>query len=261
MTPYFRLSIPTSLYLLLQHEATQAHLLHIPADIFDRLVSWVDVYAEVLPVTSILDFAPNDITKWKTVLGQVELDALLLAREHEALLLSDDALLRRIGESEPQIKVLGVNTQHILLFLRRTDRLPEEAYFEYLEKLATGNIRHLLLPANFLEWLLKKHECASNEVTRAAFRPLEAPMCSEQGAVATVAFALAEVALSSPENLDKALNLCLLSLVTGRPIKATLTLLQLAMKITRLRERRNERLLHNIVFAIGECKAMMAGNS
>lgn len=259
--PHFRLFVPVSLYRLLQHQATQRHLPHIPADIFNRLVSWVDVHAEVLPVTSILDFAPNDITKWRTVLGQAELDALLLAREHEALLLSDDVLLRRIGESEPQIKVLGVNTQHILLFLRRSNRLSEEAYFEYLEKLAAGNVRHLLLPAKFLGWLLKKHDCVSNEVTRAAFRPLEAPMCSEQGAVAIVAFALADVALSSPENLDKALNLCLLPLVIGRPIKATLTLLQLAMKITQLAERRNERLLHNIVFAIGECKTMMAGNS
>lgn len=107
------------------------------------------------------------------------------SRWNGAAHLSDDAVLREAGRFH--LGVESVNTQHVLTFLERRGLLAQEACYEYLEKMAQHNFKHVLLSAHFFLWLVEKHGNKADDSVRSAFLYLEAPMCNDEGALKIVA--------------------------------------------------------------------------
>jgi hypothetical protein len=255
ITPHFRLLVPQSLRRKVKLEAGEAHAPHIPTGIFHRLLEFIDERAETLSVASVIEFSPQDIQQWERCIGREELDALLLAREHSALVLSDDAVLREAGRFQHQAE--SVNTQHVLAFLERRGFLSQEARYECLEKMAQHNFKHVLLSAHFFLWLLEKHANKAAASVRAAFRYLEAPMCNEENALVIAATLIGKVySLPEPQPFD-VLDLCLLALATGRPIASTLEKLQRLLRDPHFGLQENMGMLRTVPYHIEVWKLKM----
>ena len=233
VAPHFRFLVPQSLYREIKNQASEPLPPHVPNNLPEKLLSFIENQAEVLPARAVIQFPPEQIRVWKQTFGQSELDTMLLAIEHDALLYADDALLREVAKVHPGVE--GINTQCLLESLHRQDRLTREEHYEFLEKLAQSNYRHLLLSTDFFLWLLNKHQNITNRAVRSAFHFLEGPMCGEDGAILIIATIISKLWTSPQKNKDRfnVLDLCLLSLVTGRTIGSVLV----RLKQTLLNER------------------------
>ena len=226
-TPHFRFVIAESMHRKLKREAGETQMPHIAEGAFERLLSFVQDHVEVLPVKSLIDFPVENIERWRKVFGKEEVDALLLAREQNALFYSDDTLLREVGKS--LFETEGVNTQNLVTSLNRREEIPQEKHYEILQEMALHNYRNLLLTSHFYQWLLKQHDNLPVKSVCAAFRYLEAPLCSAEAAIIATARLISKSCLSSAGLTIEMLNLCVVTLVTGRSIGPTLRALQLAL--------------------------------
>ena len=229
IAPHFRLLVPQSLRREVNKLKSEFLSPHIPNDLPQKLLDFIESETEVLPARAVIRFQPDDVQQWQRALGQTELDAALLAYEHDALLYADDALLREVAKFHPGVKSL--NSQCILESLYRRELLTKESYYEVLENLALSNYRHLLLSADYIVWLLTKHDNVTNSSVRASFRLLNGPKCNHSSALRIIAYLLSELWKNSPKHKHRlnVLDLALMSLCNGRAINASLDALQLVL--------------------------------
>ena len=132
------------------------------------------------------------------------------------LLVSDDLVLSVFARSTGMD---AVNTQAILVELRRSNVITDELYSSFIERLASLNYTPVLVRPEEIIRSLEANGYATTDGTRAMLRMLEGPGCPEDSAVmvgAEVVTALAKIA--PPGQVELVLVAVLVALRRGREV-------------------------------------------
>ena len=128
--------------------------------------------------------------------------------ENPLVLVSDDLGLASFARS---VGVGAVNTQSVLEDLREQDAITDEAYSQWIERLALLNYWFVRIGADDIVRRLEANTYGTTEGTRAMLKTLEGPDCSEGMAVAVASQVIASLAGEAPQ---KQLELILLAVLT-----------------------------------------------
>ena len=142
-----------------------------------------------------LDVDSNDMEWLAGTVSQAGVGAIFAGGEEPSdrpLLVSDDlglaTLSRAFGAS-------AVNTQAVLLELRRSGELTDQQYSEHVARLAQLNYRFVRVEAADVLCLLESNSYLTDESSRALIATLEAPECSRESAVRVAAELIAALAI------------------------------------------------------------------
>lgn len=94
-------------------------------DFLQRIQAVIDKYCEVVPSYGALDI-PNEYAKLEGLIGDDEYQAVLMAHEYNAVLLSLDIHLRELAKA--MLEVRGVFPQALFLTALKTEHLSPEGY-------------------------------------------------------------------------------------------------------------------------------------
>jgi tetratricopeptide (TPR) repeat protein len=123
-------------------------------DSFQEIIGWVYENCEVVPVTGALDIPRERREPLTDMLGGSFLDTILIAREKEMLLFSDDERLRSFAKSE--FGVDGVWTQILLIFGLNKRLIQRDAYNEAVISLTCWHYYHTSIDFEVLIQAAKK---------------------------------------------------------------------------------------------------------
>ena len=130
------------------------------------------------------------------------------------VLVSDDLGLANFARS---VGVGAVNTQSVLEDLREQDAITDEAYSQWIERLALLNYWFLRVSAEDIVRRLETNAYGTTEGTRAMLRTLEGQDCSEDQAIAVASQVITSLAgRALPKQMDFILLAVLATLRSGR---------------------------------------------
>ena len=164
---------------------------------------------ERIPSYRMLDI--DDAEMQIDVLTAAGVGAVYAGEEQPAnrlVLVSDDLGLANFARSAG---VGAANTQSVLEDLRKHDAITDEAYSQWIERLALLNYWFVRVSAEDIVHRLETNTYGTTEGTRAMLRTLEGPHCSEGMAVAVASQVIASLAGEAPQ---KQLELILLAVLT-----------------------------------------------
>jgi len=114
----------------------------------ETLKNWVKKFCKIVPVKGILAMNANKINQLRDIIGVSFMDSILIAKERDTVLYSDDLLLRALGETE--FGISGVWTQVFLLFALEINVINEHVYNSLSLKLALLNYRYTSINSDTL---------------------------------------------------------------------------------------------------------------
>ena len=121
------------------------------------------------------------------------------------------------------VGVGAVNTQSVLEDLREQDAITEEAYSQWIERLALLNYWFVRVSAEDIVRRLETNAYGTTEGTRAMLRTLEGPDCSEDRAIAVASQVITSLAgRALPKQMDFILLAVLATLRNGREMSPVL---------------------------------------
>ena len=130
------------------------------------------------------------------------------------VVVSDDLGLSELGQS---IGIDTVNTQAILLELLRSNKITEELYSSFIERLASLNYWFVRVTAIDIVRGLEKSSYVTSHGTRMMIKTLEGPGCSEDSAVSVATNLTAALAIKAPlVQAELILNAVIAALRRGR---------------------------------------------
>ena len=106
----------------------------------EDLRDWLKNYCTIVPIKELLIMDANKIHQQKEIIGSSFIDTILIAKEKDAILYSDDFLLRTLAESE--FKVGGIWTQVFLMFALEKKLIDYDVYNSSSLKLALSNYKY-----------------------------------------------------------------------------------------------------------------------
>lgn len=123
---------------------------------FNDLLYFIKNYCEVIPLEPhIISDVPN-YDKMRKLIGASSLHSILLAKQLNGLLYSDDLILRLF--SEGQFKITGFFTQILLSELFINNFISIEEYHQYIIILAEMNYKHTSINSDTILYCLKKSD-------------------------------------------------------------------------------------------------------
>ena len=187
-------------------------------------VSWQEFLQSVLQLAESFDRIPSyrmldvgDIEGHIAALTEASVGAVYAGDEHPSaklLLVSDDLFLSSYARS---IEIDAVNTQAVLLDLHRSELIADQAYSVWVEWLASLNYRFVRVRPVDIVRRLEANGFVTTPGTRAMFRTLEGPDCTEDSAVSVGVEVIAALAGRAPPlQLELILPLVLATLQHGR---------------------------------------------
>ena len=142
---------------------------------------------EPIPAYRALDAASDDLETLESALTGASVGALYAGGEDpedRPLLVSDDLGLSAIARAS---RIGAVNTQAVLLELRREDVLTDEEYSSLIARLALLNYRFVRIEAGDILRLLEANGYMTDEGVGALRMTLRGRECTNESAVAVVA--------------------------------------------------------------------------
>lgn len=139
----------------------------------------------IVPVASSLDIKGPRLAELKEIVGPISVSCVLAALEREALLVSDDEMLRALARND--WKVSGVWTQSVLQELRRATALTQEEYVEAVAKLVLFNYRFVSINSEVVLWILSRTDFKITSEAKKFFAVFRAPECTLESAVGVLA--------------------------------------------------------------------------
>jgi tetratricopeptide (TPR) repeat protein/predicted nucleic acid-binding protein len=106
----------------------------------EDLLASIEVNTEIASTTAALELEPGEYAKLQNTLGRSSADAILVAKEEQALLFSDDLRLRQVAAEVAG--VAGTWTQPVLRALRHAGRISEDDYLRAVRALILSNYRY-----------------------------------------------------------------------------------------------------------------------
>ena len=176
---------------------------------------------ERIPSYRMLDI--HDAEMQIDVLTAAGVGAVYAGEERPAnrlVLVSDDLVLANFARS---VGVGAANTQSVLEDLRKHDAITDEAYSQWIERLALLNYWFVRVSAEDVARRLETNAYGTTEGTRAMLRTLEGPDCSEDRAIAVASQVIASLAgRALPKQMDFILLAVLATLRNGREMSSVL---------------------------------------
>lgn len=108
---------------------------------YEDLVAVLDGKIEILPTPALLDVENNLLSKMEDTIGKAALSSVLLAKEIDGVLYTDDFALRALSRTEYSVK--GTWTQPILALLGEAGLIEPKQYRDAVSKLAVGRCLYL----------------------------------------------------------------------------------------------------------------------
>ena len=148
------------------------------------------------PIASypMLDVPPDGLETLAGVVTHAGVGAIYAGDQNPAdrpLLVADDLGLSEIARA---LGVKAVNTQAVLLELRRSEMLADDEYSSLIARLARLNYRFVRVDAADILRLLEANGYITDEATRALLATIEDPECSDESAVSVTAGLISELA-------------------------------------------------------------------
>ncbi len=175
-----------------------------------------------MPSYPVLDVEPNAPELFTDVLGNAGVAAIFAGGEDpqpRPLLVSDDLGLATLGGA---LGAKAVNTQAVLLELRRSGALTDEQYSALVARLAQLRYRFVRVEAADIHRLLEANNYITNDASRALIATLEGPECSLDSAVRVVSTLIAVIGLRHPPNEPLIIPALLAALHRGREMTTAL---------------------------------------
>ena len=171
------------------------------------------------PTITALDLGKNQLEQMQDLLGKDAVAAILVAKETNLLLYSDDLGLRLVARNDWQVG--GFWTQTLLLDLREKGLITVEQYGEAIQKLLLANYRFVSIDGAGLLWILRANNFSSTPAVTRIFESLHGPECSEDSAVLVLADLVKRIWLEPLLYEQKLLllELVLNTLTTGRDLE------------------------------------------
>jgi len=183
---------------------------------------FVQTQCTLTPTRTALDIGKNQLEQMQDLLGKDAIAAILVAKETNLLLYSDDLGLRLVARNDWQVS--GFWTQTLLLDLREKGLLGVEQYREAVQKLLLANYRFVSIDGAGLLWIVKANNFLSTPAVYRIFESLHGPECTEESAVLVLADLVKRIWLEPLLYEQKLLllELVLNTLTTGRNLERIL---------------------------------------
>ena len=129
------------------------------------ILDWLTTNCEVLPANNVIRLDQETREQIFQLAGDISAESIILASEHEALLLADEMAVRLIGLEKQQVK--GTNGQTFLRSLLGTKRITKQEYDDFTVKLISLNYKGLMIePSSMLLALQKSNYQVSEPFTK-----------------------------------------------------------------------------------------------
>lgn len=184
--------------------------------LLEELQAFVRTKGNVLPVTGLLELEPQKYQQLVESIGPSATSSLLLARDRDAVLFSDDLGLRLLAASEWNIQ--GTWSHPMTLDLVNKELITRDQYLESLRRMALWNYQFLSISGADLLGILKLNELAVESPTPQLVQSLLGPDYAEEH-VLRVAAELVRGIWMEPILFDRKvllLDLILAAMVRGR---------------------------------------------
>lgn len=190
------------------------------------LLAFVDNATTVVPMKLAAELGRDRFQAVAEALGHSAISAVLVAKEHNAFLCADDALLRYLAQKEYCVR--GAWTQTIIESLRDSGVISSEEHIDAIRSLLRSNYRFVRLSREDFRAILRSEGYLLTEDVRAAFRVLEGPDCSIESAAQVLADLVRDiwVEVALPEQRLVLLEYVLTVLGSGRRATTALHLLR-----------------------------------
>lgn len=146
-----------------------------------RLLDWMNKKCEVLPTNELINLDPDERKQLFQLAENISSEAILLAKEHNGLLLADETTIRLIGWEK--MKIQGSNTQMLLRALMESDIITRQQYDVYSLKLISLNYWGLMLEPSTLIQSIKDANYSISELFIKASSILNGSNSDENSAV------------------------------------------------------------------------------
>tara|TARA_R110002167_G_scaffold77944_8_gene216087 strand:- start:17397 stop:21308 length:3912 start_codon:yes stop_codon:yes gene_type:complete len=127
----------------------------------ESLIKWIRAECDILPVTESLQTERGYVKERGKLLGEENIDTVLISKSPGHVLLSDDFLLRAIAKTE--LDVEGVWTQILLLHSCHNQSLERSVYDSVVVSLIELGYRHITIDSGVLTYSAQKAEWLPNE--------------------------------------------------------------------------------------------------
>lgn len=164
-----------------------------------RLLDWMNEKCEVLPTNELINLDPEERKQLFQLAGDISSEAILLAKEHNGLLLADETTVRLIGWEK--MKVQGSNTQMLLRSLMESNIITRQQYDIYSLKLISLNYWGLMLESSTLIQSIKDANFSISELFIKASSILNGGNSDESSAVYVAVLFFKEMCLSVKDQL------------------------------------------------------------
>ena len=177
---------------------------------------------EAVPSYPVLDAEPDTLELFADALGHAGVATIFAGGEdphHRPVLVSDDLGLATLAGV---FGAKAVNTQALLLELRRSGELTEEQYSAFVARLVQLQYRFVRVEAADIQRLLEAKGYQTDDASRALIATLEGPECSLESAVRVVSTLIAAIGLRHPPNEALIIPALLAALHRGREMTTAL---------------------------------------
>jgi len=166
-------------------------------EFYDKLLSLCrSEFTEIVAPIDAVDINSNEFDKMCETLGRSSVDAILLAKEKDIPLYSDDLHLRQHARTEHTLSKF-IASPYLLSVLHRSDSIGNEEYYRALQKLVLSNYTYVRIPTEFLKWLLEENQMRVTPIVEKVFGRTFGPLCDLNAAVNVASAVIKHVWLSS----------------------------------------------------------------
>jgi tetratricopeptide (TPR) repeat protein len=197
----------------------QRYFLDIPPEyveqkreLLDKVLAFVRNNVQVMPAMGLIE-TDQDFVE---MLGEAATASILLAKEQNVALYSDDLRLRMVAYQQWQVK--GFDSQSILSELHHRAILNKDAYYKALSKLVQSNYHFIRIDVDALIFILEQNRMEITTEVRDLFKLLHGPDCELESAVIIIAELIKRIWLRSILQHQKLfiLDFALTTLFAGR---------------------------------------------
>jgi len=169
-------------------ERDQIYKDEIPPDVIEKnieyletLLEWVDNNCEVIPCNAALNIKTNQKDQLDTTFGRSFIDSVLIAKEPNTILFSDDLILRLFAKNE--FGVEGVWTQSVLMQLLEKGLIERIDYNKLIIRLVSSHYHHTSIDSDILLEAAKMSKWSNSDPFNVVAKALSAYNTDEISAI------------------------------------------------------------------------------
>lgn len=182
--------------------------------IIKDLLKWVNENCKCVPCNEFINLNKEVRKTIYQMLGKISAEAILIAKEHNALLYTEELTIRLFASGEYDIN--SVSTQEFLRVYRDIDEMPKRTYDEFTSSLLSLNYRGIWIEPNQLMVTLEDAKYSISPPFTNAAKILVDSEENSSIRVAAKFFQIAYLSISIKESRDMAIIYILNTLIEKR---------------------------------------------